>query len=124
MREKYPLTDAELKIMQLLWDKSPQTMMELTRALEPDTHWSKYTVITLLKRMAQKGMAIVDESGAVKTYAPAVPKTDVAREQANELVSHMYGGKAALLVTELVEGGRMTEDDMRQILAVLEKATR
>ena len=74
MREKAALTDAEMKIMLHLWDHHPQTMMELTRALESETHWSKYTVITLLKRMEAKGTVTVDESGPVKTYAPAVEK--------------------------------------------------
>ena len=122
MREKYPLTDAELKIMQFLWERSPQNMMELTRALEPETHWSKYTVITLLKRMAQKGMVLVDESGAVKTYAPAVEKSAVASEQTGALLDHMYAGRASLLVSTLVESGSMSEDDIREIMAVLEKA--
>ena len=124
MKPKYPLTEAELKIMQFLWDKSPMTMMELTRALEPETHWSKYTVITLLKRMAQKNMITVCEESAVKTYAPAVRKRDVAREQTDELLSHMYAGKASLLMSNLVEGGRMTESDIREIMEVLEKAQR
>ena len=54
-RDHVPLTEAEWKIMLLLWEKSPRTMMELTRALAEDTGWSKHTVITMLKRMAVKG---------------------------------------------------------------------
>ena len=39
-RDHVPLTEAEWKIMLLLWEKSPRTMMELTRALAEDTGWS------------------------------------------------------------------------------------
>lgn len=46
-RDHVPLTEAEWKIMLLLWEKSPRTMMELTRALAEDTGWSKHTVITM-----------------------------------------------------------------------------
>ena len=53
-RDHVALTEAEWKIMLLLWEKSPWTMMELTRALAEDTGWSKHTVITMLKRMAVK----------------------------------------------------------------------
>ena len=45
-RDHVPLTEAEWKIMLLLWEKSPRTMMELTRALAEDTGWSKHTAVS------------------------------------------------------------------------------
>ena len=46
-------TDAEWKIMEGLWESQPRTMAEITRALEPETGWTRHTVITLLKRMQE-----------------------------------------------------------------------
>ena len=74
-RDHVPLTEAEWKIMLLLWEKSPRTMMELTRALAEDTGWSKHTVITMLKRMAVKGTVRICEDGPVKTYFRLSPRT-------------------------------------------------
>ena len=71
-RDHVALTEAEWKIMLLLWEKSPWTMMELTRALAEDTGWSKHTVITMLKRMAVKGTVRICEDGPVKTYFPCL----------------------------------------------------
>ena len=71
------LTEAEWKIMLRLWDHHPQTMMELTRSLHPETGWTKHTVITMLKRMQQKGTVLISEDGPVKTYSPAVEKSRV-----------------------------------------------
>ena len=48
------LTDAEWKIMEVLWDGAPRTMAEITKTLEPATGWTRHTVITLLKRMQEK----------------------------------------------------------------------
>ena len=47
-------TEAEWKIMEVLWDSAPRTMSEITKALEPTTGWTRHTVITLLKRMLMK----------------------------------------------------------------------
>ena len=122
MWEKATLTDAEMKIMLRLWDHHPQTMMELTRALESETHWSKYTVITLLKRMEAKGTITVDESGPVKTYAPAMEKADFAREQTHSLVRDLYGGSATLLVSGLVENGAISQKELDELMEMLHKA--
>jgi len=46
-------TEAEWKIMEVLWDHSPRTMTEITAILEPTTGWTRHTVITLLKRMLE-----------------------------------------------------------------------
>ena len=56
-------TEAEWKIMEVLWESAPRTMSEITKALEPTTGWTRHTVITLLKRMQEKGTVAVDESG-------------------------------------------------------------
>ena len=51
---KVSLSDGEWRIMNLLWENPPQTIMELVRALKKDTGWSKNTVITMLNRLEAK----------------------------------------------------------------------
>jgi BlaI family penicillinase repressor len=121
MSGKTALTEAEWKIMQLLWECSPMTMMEITRALEKQTKWTKNTVTTLLKRMTQKGTVRMDETGSVKRYSPAADKEKVTWEQTDTLLKRLFSGKASLLVTNLVERGNMTEEEIKQIKAILEK---
>lgn len=118
---KRVLTEAEEKIMDVLWQESPRTMMEITHALEEDTGWTKHTVTTLLKRMLQKQTIIMDDSGAVRRYAPAVAREEVAREQTRSLLKRMFSGKATLLVENLVEDGELSKDDLRELLAMLDK---
>ena len=111
-----------MKVMQLLWEASPRTMRELTQALENETHWTKHTVITLLKRMQQKGTVHVHEGGAVKTYSPAVEKERVAQEQTETLLSRMFSGKASLLVNNLVERGRVPDQEIQEMMEILKKS--
>ena len=121
MRGNTQLTEAEMKVIQLLWEASPRTMRELTQALESETHWTKHTVITLLKRMQQKGTVHVHEGGAVKTYSPAVEKNQVAQEQTETILSRMFSGKASLLVNNLVERGRVPDDEIQEMMEILKK---
>ena len=119
--ERTPLTEAEWKIMLRLWERSPQTMMELTRSLEPETGWSKHTVITMLKRMKAKGTVYIDETGPVKLYTPAVSRDRIAREQTETLLSRLFGGSASLLVSELMERGALDEKEIESMRKVLER---
>lgn len=121
--ERTPLSEAEWKIMLRLWAHSPQTMMELTRSLAPETGWSKHTVITMLKRMGAKGTVLIDETGPVKQYTPAVSRDRVAQEQTETLLNRLFDGKASLLVSELLERGALDAEEMEAIQQLLEKHT-
>ncbi|MEG0742693.1 MAG: BlaI/MecI/CopY family transcriptional regulator [Clostridia bacterium] len=117
-----PLTEAEWKIMLKLWEHSPQTMMELTRALEPETAWSKHTVITMLKRMQLKGTVQINDEKPVKTYTPAVAKERIAREQTSTLLTRLFSGRASLLVNNMVEQGELNDAELAELREILDKA--
>ena len=119
--ERTPLTEAEWKIMLRLWAHSPQTMMELTRSLAPETNWSKHTVITMLKRMNAKGTVHIDETGPVKLYTPAVSRNRVAQEQTDTLLNRLFGGRPSLLVSELLERGVLDEEEIEAMRRVLDR---
>ena len=112
-------TEAEWKIMEGLWDHAPRTMTEITAVLAPATGWTRHTVITLLKRMAEKGSVSVDESGRAKKYTPLITREEASTEETNKFLSHVFKGKASLLVSHLVEAGELSEDDLKQILEVM-----
>lgn len=114
-------TDAEWKIMEVLWESQPRTMAEITRALEPETGWTRHTVITLLKRMQEKGSVSVDESGPVKRYAPRMTRLEASADQTQRLLSRVFHGKASLLLHSLVDAGQVTAEEMRELLEMLEQ---
>ena len=75
----------------------------------------------LLKQMLAKNTVLMDETGPVRRYAPAVAKEDMAREETNSLLRRMFAGKASLLVSNLVETGELSQDDLRELLDVMER---
>ena len=75
------VTEAEWKIMECLWDHAPQTMGEITATLESATGWTRQTVITLLKRMTEKGAVSMDDSGRAKKYIPLITREEASTEE-------------------------------------------
>ena len=114
-------TEAEWKIMEVLWDHSPRTMSEITKALESTTGWTRHTVITLLKRMQAKGTVRVDETGEVKTYTPLMTQEEASSQQTKKLLTHVFSGKASLLINHLVDSGEITLKEMDELMDMMRK---
>ena len=113
------VTEAEWKIMECLWDHAPQTMGEITATLESATGWTRQTVITLLKRMTEKGAVSMDDSGRAKKYTPLITREEASAEETHKLLNHVFKGKASLLVNQLVDSGNLTEEDLKEILKAM-----
>lgn len=114
-------TDAEWKILEVLWQEHPRTMPEITKILEPETGWTRHTVITLLKRMADKGTVTVDESGPIKRYSPTITREEASAQQTGKLLGRVFGGKASLLVHHLVDTGELSAKDVEELWKELQK---
>ena len=113
------VTEAEWKIMECLWVHDPQTMGEITATLESATGWTRQTVITLLKRMTEKGAVSMDDSGRAKKYTPLITREEASAEETHKLLDHVFKGKASLLVNQLVDSGNLTEEDLKEILKAM-----
>lgn len=119
---KINLSDSEWKLMNCLWQRQPQTIMELTAALKDGTGWSKNTVITMLSRLEGKG-AVRHEAGArAKRYFAAVDRQDAARAETESFLGKVYGGSLGLMMSAMVESRQLTEADIAELSAILEKA--
>ena len=118
------VTEAEWKIMEVLWDHSPRTMTEITAILEPTTGWTRHTVITLLKRMLEKGSISMDDTERAKKYTPLITREEASTEETHKFLSHIFKGKASRLVNHLVDSGDLSEEDLQQILDVMKDKKR
>ena len=119
---KINLSDSEWKLMNCLWNRSPGTITELTASLKADTGWSKNTVITMLSRLEAKG-AVRHEAGArAKRYFPAIDRQDAARAETESFLGKVYGGSLGLMMSAMVESRQLTEADIAELSAILEKA--
>ena len=73
------LSNMEWKLMNQLWSEAPMTLMQLTRALEADTGWTKHTVITMLTRLESKGAVRWEQAGRAREYYPVIAAEDARR---------------------------------------------
>ena len=119
---KIDLSNSEWKLMRRLWERSPSTITELTAALREETGWSKNTVITMLSRLEAKGAVRHEEGEKAKRYFPSLRREDAARDETENFLSKVYGGSLGLMMSAMVESRRLSESDIAELSAILEKA--
>lgn len=121
-KKRISLSDGEWKLMNRLWERTPMTIMELTAALREETGWGKNTVITMLSRLEAKGAVQCEKLDRAKQYYPVLKKQDAARTETENFLGKVYGGSLGLMMSAMVESRRLTEADVAELSAILEKA--
>ena len=118
---KVSLSDGEWKLMNKLWEKPSRTIAQLTAALQPETGWSKHTVITMLNRLEGKG-AVSHDGGTPRHYSATLAKEDAARAETRSFLDKVYGGRLGLMMSAMVDSRSLTQQDIDELAAILEKA--
>lgn len=117
-RIEVSLTQAEWKIMHLLWDKHPQTLRNIQDGLKEQTSWSKHAVISFLKRLQLKNAISVEDESSPKRYFPLIKKEDAVHNETLSLVGRVYEGNIGLLVSQLVQQ-ELTECEINELKMIL-----
>ena len=124
MERSVSLSAGEWRIMEQLWEKHPRTLTELVRELSPGTGWSKSTIVTMVGRLEAKGAVTYTEGGRARQYIPAVPREQAALEETESLLRRVYRGSVGMMVNTLADGRGLSDEDIEELSAVLEKARR
>ncbi|MBE5878911.1 MAG: BlaI/MecI/CopY family transcriptional regulator [Lachnospiraceae bacterium] len=114
------ITDAEWKIMNLLWEESPRTIMQITKALADSTGWTKHTVMTLLKRLEEKGAVRYENGEKAKLYQPIVSKDEIAVEETKNFLQKAFKGKIGLMINTMIKEEALTKEDLEELYSILE----
>lgn len=113
------VSDAELQVLQLLWDEAPLDAVELSRRLPEDRSWSLATVKTLLSRLLAKGAVAAEAQGRRYLYRPAIERESIASSQARRLVDRLFGGRVSPLVAQLAEQDEIDPADLAELEALV-----
>ena len=119
--EKTQLTPGEWNVMDCLWERSPQTVMELVALLGKKVGWAKSTTITVLRRMEEKGMVAVKISGKAKHYTPMVNKEDATIKETGSFLDRVYQGSIGLMISTMAKGKALSPDDVAQLREILDQ---
>ena len=116
-----PLANAELAVMNLLWQNDRLTARQIREQLYPDAAKPQHgTVQRLLQRLEDKGYVERDRSLSVHLFSAAISRQTYAGRRLESLADKLTEGSFAPLITHLVEEKKISRDDIKRIRAILD----
>jgi len=112
-------SDAELRILQVLWGQGPCTVRQVHETLGVDTGYT--TTLKLLQIMHAKSLTSRDESGHAHIYEAAISREDLQRAQAVALTDRFYSGSAGRLALHALGERGATPEELVEIRALIER---
>lgn len=119
----YSLTELQLALMRVLWERGEATVIEVQGALEPERRLAQSTVATLLSRLEKKGLLSHRVERRQYVYRPMVSEAEVRRSmvgQFAELAEELFQGDVAALVSHLLTAQDVAAGDLARVKALIE----
>ncbi len=121
-RKPRDVTEAELAIMQLLWDKSARTVREIAETLYGDFGPSQNaTVQKLLDRLEHKECVLRERSTWPHTFVAILQRSDLITRQLQETADKLCDGSLTPLLTHLVKTKTLSKDERKSLRNLLDE---
>ena len=122
VRTPKDVTNAELAVLQVLWERGPAAIRELTEVLYPQDVETQYsTVKRLLARLETKGFVRRDRREAVHRFHAVVDRDDLVGRRLKRLADSLCGGSISPLLTQLARSHNLTDEQRQSLLTLIEE---
>mgnify|MGYP001405292266 FL=1 len=109
------LTEAELPVMEVLWEKGAATVSEVVEALPRDKPVAYNTVLTMLRILERKGYVRHTKDKRAFVFRPVVDRDQASRSAVRHLLSRFFNNSPELLVLNLLEEKDIDEAELDRL---------
>jgi len=114
------LTEGELRLMDVLWQKGHATVAEVTSSLgAPPIAYN--TVLTTMRILEQKGFVRHEEEGRAFIYIPRVRREEASTRALDQLLTRFFDNSAGTLALKLVENQQLDKTELSRLKELIEK---
>ena len=114
------ITEAEWKVMKLLWEKSPLPAYDVIQALGEKEQWHSNTVKTLLARLTKKKALGTRKYKNLFLYYPLVSEEECIQAESDSLLERLFGGAVTPLLVHFARRRKLTKKDLDQLRKILD----
>jgi BlaI family transcriptional regulator, penicillinase repressor len=122
--KKKALTDQELEIMKIVWQRGTATVRDVYEELLKSRKIAYTTVMTMLGILEQKGRVTKSARDRAYVYSPAEPQGQVVESMVHDFVERLFDGSAKPLLVHLAENKKISQKELDEISKLLKKQRR
>jgi predicted transcriptional regulator len=115
------LTDAELRLMDVLWEKGSATVADVSEALPKDPPLAYSTVLTTMRILETKGYVRHHKDGRAFVYQPVVGREQARESAVKHLVRRFFENSPELLMLNLMEGKKIDAAELKRLRQRIEE---
>ena len=115
------ISEAESQVMEVLWQRHPQSAEEVVAAVQQTQEWQEPTIKTLLNRLLNKGAISAERDGRRYLYSPLLQREDWLLEQSSSLLERLFDGRVAPLVAHFSQHRRLSQKDVAELRRLIEE---
>lgn len=115
------LTEAELRIMNVLWQKRSATVHEVLQSLPSTPALAYNSILTIVRILEKKGYVKHVKDRRAHVYTPQIAREDATRSEVRRLVSRFFGDSHELLVLNILEDKSIDAEELDRLRQLLEE---
>jgi predicted transcriptional regulator len=118
------LTDLQLAIVRILWERGECTVLEVQEALAPERTLAQTTVATILTRLEKREIVRHESKGRLFVYNALVTEPQVRRSMVSDLTALLFDGSPAALISHLINEKEINAralDEVKRLIADAER---
>ena len=116
------LTDAEARVMSVLWRKEPATVADVVAALKKKRPVAYSTVQTILRILEEKGYVTHEKVARAFVFRPRVDERQARRRALKHVASRLFNDSLGQLVLNVLEDGQIDGEELSRLKKMIEEA--
>ena len=120
-KKKNTVSPAELRILEVLWEKSPQSTHEIVEKLAKIESWHSRTIKTLIARLVKKMFVGYEQEKNHYLYFPLIKKHEYQKKTAHNFIQRIFGGKISPIVSHFAKQGKISKEDIQELKRILDE---
>ena len=120
MTDRQPLTELQIAVLRLLWERGEASVAEIWEALYPDRKLAQTTVATIVSRLQRRGILTRRTRDRQFVYKTLLTEADVQHSMVSELTERLFAGDVTALVSHLLSARDMSPGDLARVRQMIE----
>lgn len=121
-KQSITLTEAELRLMRVLWERGESAVAEMVTAVADETPLAYNSVLTTIRVLERKGYVVHRQDGRAFLYSASIAQMEASRSEVKHVLQRFFGNSRERLLLSLLGDDEISADELQRLKEAIAKA--